>query len=476
MSMEQNIPLRAESRFKRLKSIAASIEKVSLSQWAGLVFTVALLQRLALYFLYQPIPYGDTPAYWRMAAAMTGDWATYDGTRTPGYPMLLAIFGSEERLWLGQMAMGLAITFLFFNLAWQISGAAWFAGCMALLHTLNPAQILFEPNILSETATTFWLALTAAGVFIWLYHSRQRSYLLAVGLSLAVSMVWLTRPLFIYLPFWIFLFLLFSFTQASISKSGLSLGQALGKHAPGLAAFLLAGVVVIFGWISFIHIRFGDWSLTMMTGYHMVQHTGSFFEYVPDRYAGLRDTYLRYRDVQMARHGNQTNTIWAAIPEMQQISGENFYSLSRLLARISTQLIREHPDLYLRNVLKGWWYFWRAPVYWSPQSFEWQALANLLSPLILAGRLGVFAVNLVFLASSAALAWGRARQVWRIPPALWWMAGTVWAASIVQTLADHGDNPRFLVPLQSFVVLWVFWIAWQTAKYIQIQKDAAREQ
>jgi phosphotransferase system glucose/maltose/N-acetylglucosamine-specific IIC component len=35
------------------------------------------------------------------------------------------------------------------------------------------------------------------------------------------------------------------------------------------------------------------------------------------------------------------------------------------------------------------------------------------------------------------------------------LAGTIWIASILQTLLDHGDNPRFLVPLQSLVVLWV---------------------
>ena len=34
---------------------------------------------------------------------------------------------------------------------------------------------------------------------------------------------------------------------------------------------------------------------------------------------------------------------------------------------------------------------------------------------------------------------------------------------MVQTLLDHGDNPRFLVPLQSLVVLWVVWVVWKTA-------------
>jgi len=53
-----------------------------------------------------------------------------------------------------------------------------------------------------------------------------------------------------------------------------------------------------------------------MTGYHLIQHTGVFFEYVPDKYASLRDTYLRFRDARIAEYGTQTNAIWDAISEM----------------------------------------------------------------------------------------------------------------------------------------------------------------
>jgi len=33
----------------------------------------------------------------------------------------------------------------------------------------------------------------------------------------------------------------------------------------------------------------------------------------------------------------------------------------------------------------------------------------------------------------------------------------VWIASILQSMLDHGDNPRFLIPMQSLVVLIVLW-------------------
>ena len=42
----------------------------------------------------------------------------------------------------------------------------------------------------------------------------------------------------------------------------------------------------------------------------------------------------------------------------------------------------------------------------------------------------------------------------------WWtfVVLTLWLTSIVQTLPEHGDNPRFLVPQQTWVVLWVLWV------------------
>jgi hypothetical protein len=46
----------------------------------------------------------------------------------------------------------------------------------------------------------------------------------------------------------------------------------------------------------------------------------------------------------------------------------------------------------------------------------------------------------------------------------WFLLANIWLTSILQTLLDHGDNPRFLVPLQSFVVLWVALFFLQVAR------------
>ena len=209
--------------------------------------------------------------------------------------------------------------------------------------------------------------------------------------------------------------------------------------------------------------------MTTMTGYHLIQHTGSFFEYVPDEYAALRDTYLQYRDAHISQYGTQTNTIWEAIPEMSRVSGYNFYDLSRVLARLSIQLILKHPFLFFKSAVSGWWMFWRTSAYWSADALHFSWLAGGVKLAIQVQRFGLFFINLVYIFSSlyfivletiAALSHrpinlkmhftSPVRYVY-----MWLLLGTIWIASILQTLLDHGDNPRFLVPMQSLVILWV---------------------
>lgn len=438
-----------------MSKMFSALDRSSGRFWILLVLGVALIERIVLVWLYQVIPYSDTPSYRRLAQAVAAGFSKYDGTRTPGYPLLLAVIGSDERVWLVQMLMGVTITFLLMYIGWQISGRIWFGSILALLHTLNPGQLFFEANLLSETATTFWLILTIAGMVYWIYRPQRQKLWLGIGIGVAVSMTWLTRPLFIYLPFWLLLFLIpwKRGEEWHVNKSALA----------GIVVFTVISLVVILGWVGFIHDRYHQWGLTTMTGYHMIQHTGEFFEYVPDQYADLRDTYLKYRDARIAQYGTQANTIWEAIPAMQEVSGKSFYDLSRLLVRISVDLIRQHPLLYMRNVIEGWWMFWRVPVYWSPEALRWEGLLPGLRLLIFIERLALFGFNLIFVVTSLLAAfWRKARSAWQVNAALWCILGTVWIGSILQTLMDHGDNPRFLVPMQSLVVLWVLWVCYQS--------------
>lgn len=420
----------------------------SVWRWAGLVASIAIIIRIGMYFIYQPVPFGDTPSYRRSAEAVLDGFESYDGTRTPGYPIFLASIGDDNRVWIVQMSLGVGITLLLFYIALKLTGQPVFAAIVGLSHSLNLGQLFFEANLLTETLTTFWIVLSLAGMVLWLQQPERRSIWLAGGIGVASSFALITRPLFLFFPFWVLIFLLFERWNRNTLWRGLS--------------FILPVVLTIGSWVGFIRSRYGDWSLTTMTGYHLIQHTGGYFEYVPDEYAGLRDTYLEFRERHIADYGTQTNTIWDAIPAMQQASGQNFYDLSDTLAHISINLIIEHPMMYLKNVAQGWLLFWLAPVYWSPESLVIQFMASIIQPIIFIQRLLLILGNIIFVFTSilAVVMHKRLHLSLNKRLFLWCWLGTIWIASILQTLLDHGDNPRFSVPLQSLIVLWVLWVVW----------------
>ena len=454
-----------------------SIKLSSSTFWLIIVFAVALLERLLIIILYQPVSNGDTPSYRRLADSVLHGFTNYDGTRTPGYPVFLALVGPDQRVWLVQLILGFLTTLLLFYIGWKLTDKPWFGGLIALAHTLNLGQLFFESNLITESLTTFLMILTMAGILVWLLYPKIRTILLAFLLGLVSSLTLLVRPLFIYLPFYLLLFLWIEPKIVSNPKNLVNAGETNieNKHIqqhPRLhlgIAFLIPVVLLLGGWLTFIHKNFGEWSMTTMTGYHLIQHTGIFFEYVPDEYATLRDTYIKYRDARITQFGTQTNAIWDAIPEMSQISGYSFYALSRVLTRISIQLILKHPFLYLKNVVSGWWMFWRAPVYWSPDALRFPWFAGGVKLGILLERALIFLTNLAFIFASISFVIIECISAIRHKPSplpihhthpslyayLWMLLGNIWIASILQTLLDHGDNPRFLIPLQSLVVLWV---------------------
>ena len=434
--------------------------KRSVKLWFLIVLVAAVALRVVLFVTYPAVSYSDTASYRRSANAILGGFKNYDGTRTPGYPAFMALVGPDRAVYGVQLLLGLGITLGWFVIGWKASGKPWFGAAAALAHTLNPGQFFFEANLLTETLCTFLLAVALFGAFLWLRYPRFKTVWMGLVIGLAASMATLTRPLFIFMPVWLCVCLAFSWEDKKIRFDWRPLVRVL------LPAILLVG-----GWMRWIQSNYHVFSVTTMGGYHLVQHTGYYFEDVPDEYAALRDVYLDYRQARIAERGTQGNTIWDAIPAMQEATGMNFYELSRVLQDISVQLILTHPWQYLSRVLRGWWLFWRTPVYWNPSAISPAWAVEGFRYVILGMRGLTFGFNLVFILTSlAALISKWLRQIWAITPFHWLLAGSIWATSVLSSLLDHGDNPRFLVPLQSAVIFWVLWIGmkswitWQSAK------------
>src|SRR4030066_775062 len=152
------------------KSLTANKLLLSSTFWVWVVCIVGVIIRLSMVLLYQAVGFSDTPSYRRLAETVLRGFANYDGTRTPGYPVFLALVGSDQRVWLGRLFFGFFFTLLLFYMGWKLTDRPWIGGLIALSHTLNLGQLFFESNLLTEPLTTFLIISTMAGVLIWLLN------------------------------------------------------------------------------------------------------------------------------------------------------------------------------------------------------------------------------------------------------------------------------------------------------------------
>jgi hypothetical protein len=434
-------------------------------RWALSLLAFGILERLFLWFTYEPQIYGDTGAYLRVASVLS-NWSLdgYDGTRVPGYPAFLALAGQDpDTVWLGQMVLGLLISLMLFWIGWRMMASPPIGFLAGMAYNLSPGQVFFEANLLSETLTTFFLVSSTA---LLLLHNRRSDHLkqrhraiswlaifIAIMLGITSSMAGLTRPLFYFLPLWLLPFVWHSS------------GGSLRERIKVTVSFGIPVVLLLGGWLLYMRSAYHVFSPSVMIGFHLVQHSGEYFEDLPDKHAEIRDTYLRYREDLVARTGVQTNAIWDAIPEMAERSGLGFYGLARELQRLSIELILKNPLAYLHNVFEGWVGFWKAPVYWRADGFGLGALAQ---AWVFIGRGIAILFNLAFLVWSALVLisqkW-RARLGFNIYAL--GVGGMIWATSFLQTLTEHGDNHRFLVPLQTLAILLVINAGWS---YFRIRR------
>ena len=152
--------------------------------WLGGVLFIALIERILLSAFYPPVAYNDSSSYRSLANAIRAGWVGYDGTRTPGYPMFLAIVGPDQVVYRVQQILGLLVTAIFFYLGWKSTNRPAIGALVALLHTLNMGQLFFEANLLTET-----LATSAASL---LSRRLRRLWGLTPFLYLVATTVWIT--------------------------------------------------------------------------------------------------------------------------------------------------------------------------------------------------------------------------------------------------------------------------------------------
>jgi hypothetical protein len=434
---------------------------VTSRRWLLLLIIAGLGLRAGLWISYEPMAFDDTPTYVTVARELlTADFSGYEGRRTPGYPVLIALGGLQPRnVWALQMLAGITISVLLFHIAFVMTKRPALAFAAGMSYNLNLAQLFFEANLLSETAGTLGIvAVTAATIDT---HRRIREHrpvtaALAI-LAVLAGVTALTRPQFVFLPFLL---------GALVAYASLRADQPRVRAAlTNSTIAVLPGILLLLGWCSFNYAKVGFFTLSTQTGIGLMDQSGAFVELAPDRYAKIRDIYVRHRDAKLAASGHSRHVIWEIVPELRAATGLSLPALSSELQHMSVGLFVRHPLRYARGVVHGWIDFWLAPNYWRLDRLTPVSLQPTLNAIwwvehwVL--RLGnaAFVVLLVLVVLSPAI---RRRTGWDLD--LSTIAAIVIFSATVQALAEYGENARFAIPIQGLVVLLLLIVGFRRAQ------------
>jgi len=394
------------------------------------VMLVSLVVRLIVLLLTSPVLAPDSIEYMHLARLIgQGRLAADFGLRPPGYSVFLLLHDFDPNLVrITQMALGLCITAGLYWLVWRFTASVWLASIGALLYGTNVAQIFFESSAVTETLAT--ALLFGAVLLLVCLTNDSRVALKLVALGLAVGVVPLVRPVYVFVP------VLFIFPAAGACRFG---------HRQRLLLYLLPAMLPVIMWVTFLGTSFDYFGLQTASGFAWTNHAGAYVQDAPDKYAVIRDIYLQH----VATHHGHVNAIWAAIPEMEAATGQSYPQLSKTVQSMSLTLLAAHPAGYLGQVGHAFLDFWKG----MGVVPGWEPARGLTDTLWKLSRYLGILVNVVFVLVVLGMVLRRVRLL-RVPALPWpsvWMASVVLITAIAQAGVEYGDGRRFSMPTQPLV-------------------------
>jgi 4-amino-4-deoxy-L-arabinose transferase-like glycosyltransferase len=235
-----------------------------------LVLCVAFAIRFAFYISLQPwnnevvnktILVTDSPSYHNLALSLisTKSFESFDGFRTPGYPIFLAIFYSiiPNSVWLA-LFVQILISVLSAYLVYKIA-SFYFSKNVSLLASflfaIDYIQIISSVQIMTDTLFVFFFL--EAILFLCKYFKFNKTTSLIYS-SLLLGCATFVRPVSYLFPIVVVLLLIFISHTNYKRKLYLSV----------LYCFVF--VFTLSPWIIRNHYTFGDASLTSVSGYNLL--------------------------------------------------------------------------------------------------------------------------------------------------------------------------------------------------------------
>ena len=297
----------------------------------------------------------DTPSYQRVAKDLKNFQISGLHQRTPGYPLLLALAGAEEKLSRGLFLATLGLHLLAAAaVAWLLAFLGLGRVAVAVFLALALLPIYVEPTAyaITESPCAFSVVLAVTAFIYWLARGRLPA---ALAAGFAAAFAALVRPT--YQAF----FPLLAALALVCVICGWAPGVTLRKLAAhfGAAAAVWVSLVGGYAWLNYR--ATGIFDTSSMGAIVMSHKVALVVEFLPDRYAGLREILVRHRDALITKpFGDHTGQdyIYRAIPELRAYYRGDDRKMLDAVKEASAYLIRAKPMTYLHESGKLLFSFW----------------------------------------------------------------------------------------------------------------------
>ncbi len=430
----------------------------------GWLIGISILVKSVFYVIYAPGIYGDTSGYIEMVRIIqTNAWDTFDGLRTPGYPVFLMLLGSNIYfVTVVQSFLGLGTVIMVFMIGKELlqnQTKAFWLGILCL-STVN--TLFMDMTILTESLTSFLLVLTTC-LSLYLVKSNSPWYLwLSMGLGVVIGFALLVRPNLLIVVLIVMLWVVYSVRY--------KLRLPVAMQMLCLACFLVPVVCAYMGW-SYVSSRlFDTFQYSNTSGIYLTSHTGSYVEFADNNHSLIRDRVLEIRhegytdfykifyptSSGIAHHKAHAAEWHVAYDLIEDGEFDSLADVNSIFLDMNLDLILDHPLWYLDSVYESFIRFGLGENLGFNHNFRVNGLDTLFRlvwmvqvVLIRAAFLLAYLVTLLLV-----LVLAKRQQSW-IPMFTLLVCLMIVSSGLLQALVINVANNRMGLPFQPLVFLVV---------------------
>jgi hypothetical protein len=302
-----------------------------------------------------PIDNPDMPSYMRVAADLKEMKWTRFHQRTPGYPLIILLTGSEKHLTrtlfhtmlAAQLIAALVMALLLVRLC--ISRKLAFA---SFVIALLPPYVAPSAYAATESVCSLFIVIAFASLVLWIRDGRP---VLLAQFAIAAAYAAFVRPTYQLLVPTTAVAVLAAYWagwtgRLRLRNFVLSMAIAATTTLSGLGAC---------AYVNYLH--FGQWDSSSMTARALSSKVATVLEFLPDEYSDLRAVLVKHRDSLItAPYSDHTGQdyIYRAMPDLLRMYNDDDVRALCAVKEASLYLIRKKPFTFVHESMKLFASFW----------------------------------------------------------------------------------------------------------------------